>query len=162
VTREAMLEKIASAVAARNELLIIARTDARGVLGLEEAVVRAQLYKEAGADVIFPDGLESEAEFREFAQRVKGPLLANMTEFGKTPYISAGKFRELGYQIVIFPVTALRVAVRAAEGLLAELLETGTQEQWLNRMQTRDELYQLIGYDRYGELDQSVKRSSNS
>ena len=160
VSPSSMVEKVRAAVAARQCLLVIARTDARGVEGLDAAVARARLYKEAGADVIFPEGLESEAEFLSFAQQVDGMLLANMTEFGKTPYISAERFRELGYQIVIFPVTTLRVAVHAVEGVLAEIKEKGTQAAWLDRMQTREELYDLIEYDRYGDLGRSVARDS--
>ena len=158
VPAEAMAEKVAAAVQARQDLLVIARTDARGPLGMEEAVSRARLYQRAGADIIFPEGLESESEFARFAQELEGPLLANMTEFGKTPYISVERFRELGYQIVIFPVTALRVAAQAAEGVLREIEETGTQAAWVDRMQTRESLYELIQYDQYGALDKAVAR----
>lgn len=160
IPAEAMAEKVAAAVQARQELLVVARTDARATHGLEEAIRRARLYREAGADIIFPEALTSEAEFRAFAEAVPGPLLANMTEFGKTPYIKVEQFRRWGYQIVIFPVSTLRVAARAVEDFLRDLRDKGTQVDWLDRMQARAELYDLIGYADYEALDRRLAAPS--
>ncbi|OGP66027.1 MAG: methylisocitrate lyase [Deltaproteobacteria bacterium RBG_16_42_7] len=144
-----MAEKIRAACEARKDknFLIIARTDARGVHGFNNAVERAKMYAEAGADVIFPEALESMSEFQKFAAKVKTPLMANMTEFGKTPYITVNEFKEIGYPIVLFPMTAFRIGLKAMEGALIELKEKGTQKGFLKEMQTRKELYKLIGYD---------------
>lgn len=160
IPAEAMAEKVAAAVQARQELLVVARTDARATHGLEEAIRRARLYREAGADILFPEALTSEAEFQAFAEAVPGPLLANMTEFGKTPYIKVEQFRRWGYQIVIFPVSALRVAARAVEDFLRDLRDKGTQVDWLDRMHTRAELYDLIEYADYEAMDRRLAASS--
>ena len=157
IPAEEMVKKIIAAVEARRrETVIIARTDARGVDGLEEAIWRANLYVEAGADVIFPEALTSLEEFREFARRVKAPLLANMTEFGKTPYITVDEFREAGYKIVIFPVTTFRASMRASMEVLREIMERGTQKHILDRLMTRREFYELIGYYQYEERDREI------
>lgn len=158
VPAEEMAKKIRAAAEARSDpdFVIVARTDARGVEGLEEAVWRAQLYLEAGADVIFPEALTSKDEFAEFAKRVKAPLLANMTEFGKTPYITARDFEEMGYKIVIFPVTTFRAAMGAAKKVLAEILEKGTQKNVLDQLMTRQEFYELIGYWDYERIDARI------
>lgn len=156
VPPEDMARKVAAAAGARQHALIVARTDARAVEGLEGAVRRALLYREAGADVIFPEALESEEEFAEFARRVGGWLLANMTEFGRSPYLPAGRLAELGYKLVIFPVTALRAAVKAAEDVLRAVREQGTQVGVLDRLQTRQELYERIGYHAYEEWDAAL------
>ena len=153
VPAEAFAEKIRAAAQARTDLVVVARTDAKALHGMDEAIRRARLYRDAGADVIFPEALESEDEFRTMADAVGPPLLANMTEFGKTPYLTVDRFGELGYNIVISPVTALRVAARAMESALADLKRDGTQEPRLDDMQTREELYRLIRYDGYRELD---------
>jgi methylisocitrate lyase len=144
-----MTAKIEAAAHARSDedFLIIARTDARGVDGLEAAVDRAHHYLRAGADGIFPEGLESKAEFAEFARNVKAPLLANMTEFGRTPYLRAREFEQMGYRMVIFPLTTFRVSMKAVEDCLRDLKRSGTQRPWLKRLQTREELYDLLGYD---------------
>ncbi len=155
---EAFAEKVAAAARAREHLVVIARTDARATHGFDEAVRRGLAYREAGADVIFPEALETEQELAEYARAVPGPLLANMTEFGKGPMLPARRLFELGYQIVIFPVSAARVAARAAGAFYQELLRDGTQSGWLDRMMTREELYELIGYDDYAELDRSLAR----
>ena len=131
--------------------MIIARTDARAVEGIEGAVRRAKAYAEAGADALFPEALESADEFQRFARDIRGagvtvPLVANMTEFGKTPLLSCAEFESLGYRGVLFPVTALRTALRAIEALLAELKLFGTQRDWLHHMMTRKELYTLLRY----------------
>jgi len=148
VPAEEMCEKIAAAAAAKTspDFLLLARTDARGVDGYDEAVRRAHLYLQAGADGIFPEALASEEEFARFARDVDAILLANMTEFGKTPYLPVDRFAELGYRIVIFPVTLQRVAAKAMANCLRELRAAGTQQGMLGRMQTRDELYDVLGY----------------
>jgi len=136
-------------------MLIVARTDAKAIAGIDETIRRANLYAEAGADVIFPEALQTEAEFKLAAKEIHAPLLANMTEFGKTPYISAAQFEDWGYKIVIFPVTTLRVAMKAVEGVLAELMQSGTQQSWVEQMQTRKELYDLIRYSDYESADKT-------
>ena len=153
-----MAAKIAAAVKARQDpaFFLIARTDARAVNGLEDAVARALLYLDAGADGIFPEALETEDEFAEFARRVPAPLLANMTEFGKSPLLTVEKLSTLGYRIVIFPMTQLRVMMKASESVLREIKETGGQRGHLDRMQTRAELYELIRYAAYTTLDQEI------
>jgi methylisocitrate lyase len=123
------------------------------------AVARAQLYLEAGADVIFPEALVTEEMFRAFARRIDAPLLANMTEFGRTPFFSAAQFEAMGYKMVIWPVSALRVANRAQDELYAVLRRDGTTEPMLERMQTRAELYATIGYHDFEQLDASIART---
>src|SRR3954466_10429108 len=149
VAIEDMNEKIAAAAAAKRDkdFLLIARTDARAVESFAKAVERAQNYLAAGADAIFPEALQSEQEFRDFAREVKAPLLANMTEFGKSPLLSLQNLAKLGYRMVIFPQTAFRVSMFAAGQMFRDLKASGTQEPWLDRMQTRKELYELLGYD---------------
>ena len=145
-----MVAKLRAAVRARRDkdFLIVARTDARAVEGFDAAVERARTYIAAGADAIFPEALETAAEFRAFAQRLRDvPLLANMTEFGKSPLLSARHLTAMGYRMVIFPLTAFRVSMRASEQCLRELKRRGTQRAWLDRMQTRAELYDLLDYD---------------
>jgi methylisocitrate lyase len=149
VAVEDINEKIAAAAAAKRDknFLLIARTDARAVETFAKAVDRAQSYLSAGADAIFPEALQSEQEFRDFAREVKAPLLANMTEFGKSPLLSLGQLTELGYRMVIYPQTAFRVSMFAAAQMLRDLKKSGTQAGWVDRMQTRQELYDLLGYD---------------
>lgn len=156
VSAEAFAEKVRAAVHARKDLLVVARTDARATHGLDEAIRRGRLYKEAGADVIFPEALETEDEFKTYADAVGGPLLANMTEFGKSPYLTVERLGELGYSIVIFPVTTLRAAMKTVESVLCDIRDKGTQSGWLQNMQTRKELYQLIEYQRYEETDRQL------
>lgn len=154
---EDMVRKIRSAVRARREALIVARTDARAVEGLDQAVERAKAYVEAGADIIFPEALTSEEEFREFSSKFRGaPLLANMTEFGKTPLIPAQRFREMGYKFVIFPVTLFRAAARAMEEVLDYIRDKGTQEGVLERLMTRSKQYEVIRYKFYQDLDREL------
>ena len=150
-----MERKLAAAVEARQnpDFMLIARVDARHVEGFEHSVERGQRYLAAGADAIFPEALESPEEFGRYAQQVDGPLLANMTEFGKTPLLSAAQFQGLGYAMVIYPMTAFRVMMKAVEGVLQTIRQTGSQAEWLDRMQTRAELYELLRYDRYAEID---------
>jgi methylisocitrate lyase len=146
---EEMTEKIKAAVTARRDpdFMMIARTDARAVEDFDRTLERAQRYVEAGADAIFPEALQSEEEFRDFASEIDVPLLANMTEFGKSPLLSFQNLVELGYRMVIFPQSAFRVSMKASEQLLRALKESGTQQEWLNEMQTRQELYELLNYD---------------
>jgi methylisocitrate lyase len=146
---EEMNEKITAAAAAKRDkdFLLIARTDARAAENFARAVERAQSYLSAGADAIFPEALQSEEEFRDFAKEVKAPLLANMTEFGKSPLLSHRQLGDLGYRMVIYPQTAFRVSMFAANEMLRDLKKTGTQESWLDRMQTRQDLYKMLDYD---------------
>lgn len=149
VPQSEFCEKLAAAAAARRDpdFLIIARTDARGVSGYDDAVARAHAYLKAGADAIFPEALQNREEFARFAKDVPAPLLANMTEFGKTPYMSADEFGAMGYRMVIFPVTLQRIAMKAVTDALITLKRERTQKNLLDRMQTRQELYDLLGYD---------------
>ena len=149
VDAEAMTEKIKAAVAARRDrdFMIIARTDARAVEDFARTIDRAQRYVEAGADAIFPEALQNAGEFRDFAREIDMPLLANMTEFGKSPLFSFMELAGFGYRMVIFPQSAFRVSMKASEGLLRALKKDGTQKEWLDQMQTRQELYKLLDYD---------------
>jgi methylisocitrate lyase len=150
-----MAAKIRAAVAARRDpdFVIIARTDARGVNGFADAVSRAKLYREAGADAIFAEAMESADEFAQFAREVPGVLLANMTEFGKSPNLDVKTLGDLGYRLILFPLTAFRVAMKAAEVTLASLLATGHQRDSIPMMQTRAELYDALGYTGYEQRD---------
>jgi methylisocitrate lyase len=151
--------KIAAAVKARRHLYIIARTDAADSEGMEGAVARAKLYLEAGADAIFPEALTTAAMFRTFACEVDGPLLANMTEFGRTPQVSLTEWRDFGYEVVIFPVSEFRIAARAVERFYANLHENGHVRETLPDMMTRAALYEIIGYYDYEALDTSIART---
>jgi methylisocitrate lyase len=152
-----MAAKIAAAAMARRHLYLIARTDAAASEGLDGAVARAKLYVEAGADAIFPEALTSAEMFREFAQRMPNvPLLANMTEFGRTPFFTASEFQEMGYRMVIWPVSSLRVANKAQANLFAALKRDGGTHNLTGEMQTRAELYELIGLKDYEALDASI------
>ena len=156
---EDMARKVAAAVRAARHLRIIARTDARASEGLEAAIARAKLYLEAGAHAIFPEALTTEDDFRAFASAVRCPLLANMTEFGRSPLLPADELARLGYKMVIWPVTALRIAGRAMEECYAVLAKHGTQTMLLDRMQSRRELYDVIGYEDYEALDATIAKS---
>ncbi len=151
--------KIAAAVKGRSHLRIIARTDAAAVEGLDGAIKRATLYKEAGADVVFPDALPSEEDFRAFADAVPGPKMANMTEFGLTPYFTAEQFQDMGYDIVIWPATSMRVAAGAMAELYAHIRDHGGAEALIDKMPTRAELYETIGYYDYEALDEGIAKS---
>jgi methylisocitrate lyase len=153
---EDMAAKVAAARSARRHLYIIARTDAAASEGMDGAVARAKLYRSAGADAIFPEALTTADMFREFAQRVDAPLLANMTEFGRTPFFSAAEFQEMGYRMVIWPVSSLRVANKAQEALYAAIQRDGGTHSMLAQMQTRAELYETIGYHDFEALDASI------
>jgi methylisocitrate lyase len=149
VDLEEMVGKIKAAVAARRDpdFMIIARTDARAVEDFDRAVERAGEYLAAGADAIFPEALQSADEFRDFAKEIAVPLLANMTEFGKSPLLSVKDLSDFGYRMVIFPQSAFRVSMKASEEFLRALKKAGTQSNWLEKMQTRQDLYDLLDYD---------------
>ena len=144
-----MREKLKAAVAARrdSDFLVIARTDSRALEGFGEAIRRAHAYLENGADGIFPEALQSAQEFRDFAKEVNAPLLANMTEFGQSPLLRFDELAGYGYRMVIYPMSALRVAMKASEEFLRDLKKRGAQMEWLDRMQTRRQLYELLEYD---------------
>jgi methylisocitrate lyase len=159
IAPEEMARKVRAAIGAARHLRVVARTDAVELEGLDRAIARARLYRAAGAHVIFPDALRSEPELRAFAAAVPGPLMVNMTEFGRTPLLPAAELARLGYRLVIWPVSALRVAARAMDAFYADLARAGTQAAWLDRMQSRRELYELIRYHEYEALDDSIARS---
>ncbi len=168
ISAEAMAEKIRAACAARRDadFMVIARTDARGVTSFDDAVARAKCYLEAGADAIFPEALQSREELTKFAAAIGAhrrdagaTLVANMTEFGKTPLVGLAELAEMGYRLVIYPQTALRVAFGAITAMLADLRRDGDQRAWLDRMQTRAELYELLDYDGLERIDRAAVRS---
>jgi len=144
-----MVARIKAAIGARSDVdfMIIARTDARAVEGFDGAVERAGRYLKAGADAIFPEALQNADEFRAFAREVKAPLLANMTEFGKSPLLSFDELADFGYKMVIFPQSAFRVSMKATEEFLRVLKKAGTQSDWIKKMQTREQLYEVLDYD---------------
>jgi len=149
VDLETMIARIKAAVAARGDkdFLITARTDARGVEGFDRAVERAGEYLAAGADAIFPEALQSADEFRDFAKEIDRPLMANMTEFGKSPLLSFKQLADFGYRMVIFPQSAFRISMKTTAEFFAALKKSGTQGDWLDQMQSRQELYDLLDYD---------------
>ena len=149
VDLELMIARITAAVGARQDrdFLIIARTDARAVEGFKSALKRAEKYLAAGADAIFPEALQSADEFGDFAKEIKAPLMANMTEFGKSPLLSFKQLADFGYRMIIFPQSAFRVSMKASEKFFAALRKAGTQTDWLDQMQTRQQLYDLLDYD---------------
>ncbi|MFC4127302.1 methylisocitrate lyase [Nocardia rhizosphaerae] len=158
VPTEDMLRRLGAAVAARRDpnFVICARTDAAGIEGIDAAVDRAEAYADAGADLIFTEALRTPAEFEKFRAAVSVPLLANMTEFGKSELISAQTLEAIGYNAVIYPVTTLRLAMFAAETGLRRIFDTGTQADLLDRMQHRSRLYELLRYERYNEFDSDI------
>ncbi|MBM9466581.1 methylisocitrate lyase [Nakamurella leprariae] len=155
VSTDDMLIRIRAAVRGRRDpdFVICARTDARAVEGLDAAIDRAKAYVDAGADMIFVEALTGKADYERFRAAVDVPLLANMTEFGKTPLFTATELADLGVNVVIYPVTLLRLAMGAAEAGLAEIRSAGTQQGVVDRMQTRKRLYELLGYDEYATFD---------
>ena len=155
-----MAAKVAAAAKARRNLFVIARTDAAASEGIDGAVARAKLYMEAGADAIFPEALHSAEMFRAFAKAMPGvKLLANMTEFGRTPFFTASEFEAMGYSMVIWPVSALRAANKAQEGVYAAIQRDGGTQNAIDRMQTRQELYDTIRYHEYEALDASLVKT---
>jgi len=152
-----MAAKVAAAAKARRHLFVVARTDGAASEGIDGAVARARKYVEAGADAIFPEALYNADMFRAFAKAMPGvKLLANMTEFGQTPFFTAAEFESMGYKMVIWPVSGLRVANKAQEKLYRSLKRDGGTQNMLAEMQTRAELYQTIGYHQYEALDASI------
>ena len=154
-----MVQKIKAAAEAKTDsnFLIIARTDSRQKEGLQGALKRAQSYKDAGADMIFPESLNSKKEFETFKKALKDtPLMANMTEFGKSPLLSVKELEDLGYHLVIYPVTTLRLAMKAVEEGLQEIKEKGTQKNILDKMQQRRDLYKLLEYEKYNSFDKNI------
>lgn len=157
IAPEHMAGKIAAAAKARQDLRIIARTDAVESEGLAAAIARARLYVQAGADAIFPEALRDPEQFRTFAAAIDVPLLANMTEFGRTPQTSADEFAAMGYAMAIWPVSSLRVAAQAMQGFYETLKTTGTAKEMIETMQSRAELYDLISYFAYEALDKTIE-----
>lgn len=159
ISAEEMIQKIRTIKAVSPKLFIVARTDAKSVEGMDEAIHRAKQYLAAGADAIFPEALESQEDFQHFSQEVQCPLLANMTEFGRTPYYTAEQFESWGFHMVIYPVTSLRVAAKAYERVFEEINQTGSQKGSLSHMQTRNELYETIRYYDYEALDGKIAKT---
>lgn len=155
---EDMLRRLTAAISARRDpnFVICARTDAAGIEGIDAAIDRAKAYAEAGADLIFTEALHTTAEFEKFRAAVDTPLLANMTEFGKSELVPADVLERIGYNAVIYPVTTLRLAMFAAEQGLREIFARGTQSGALDRMQHRSRLYELLQYERYNEFDSDI------
>ena len=158
ISRDDMARKIMAAADARRDpnFVLFARTDSRATEGMDAAIDRAKAYVDAGADAVFPEAMENEKEFETFRKAIDVPMMANMTEFGKSPLLSAKQLEDMGYNLVIYPVTTLRLAMGAIRDGLAEMAKTGTQAGLLDRMQTRKELYELIRYEDYNNYDQSV------
>ena len=160
VETEEMNQKIRAAIDARRDCAIIARTDARAVEGMSGAIERAKSYAENGADIIFPEALVNRREFRTFSQSIDTPLLANMTEFGKTPLLPSDFFRRSGYRYVIFPVTAFRAAAKAAETVYSTLKSDGSQKRVMNKLMTRSQQYDVIHYGDYEMKDRTFSIKS--
>jgi methylisocitrate lyase len=158
VDTEVAVRRIKAAVAARRDpgFVIAARTDAAAVNGIADAIDRAKAYADAGADLIFPEAMANEADFERFRAAIDTPILANMTEFGKSKLLDAKTLENLGVNMVIYPVTLLRLAMHAAGAGLAEIADRGTQEGLLDQMQTRSDLYDLLDYEAYSSFDTSV------
>jgi methylisocitrate lyase len=158
VTTQTMVEKIRAAVSARRDrtFVIMARTDARASEGLDGVIARGKAYVDAGADAFFPEALADEGEFEKIRKAIQVPLLANMTEFGKSKLLTARQLSELGFNLVIYPVTTLRLAMKAIEGGLEVIRQQGSQESLLGGMQTRADLYDLLRYEDYAKFDKDV------
>ena len=153
-----MVRKISAAANAKTDrnFMLFARTDARATEGMDKAIDRAKAYVDAGADAIFPEAMQNENEFEIFRRAIDAPMMANMTEFGKSPLLSARTLAEIGYNLVIYPVTTLRLAMGVIQKGLAEIAETGTQSGLVQEMQTRAQLYDLIRYEDYNTFDQDI------
>lgn len=164
VTREEMIRKIKAAADAKRDpnFLLIARTDARASEGLEAAIDRAKAYIDAGAEMIFPEAMKDESDFEAFRKALDVPLLANMTEFGKSKILNKSQLENLGYNMVIYPVTTVRLAMKNVEDGLDHILETGSQEGFIDRMQTRQRLYEVLHYEDYNVFDKDIYNFSLS
>ncbi|WP_063042708.1 methylisocitrate lyase [Nocardia grenadensis] len=158
VPADEMVRRLRAAVSTRRDpnFVICARTDAAGIEGIDAAIERAQAYAEAGADLIFTEALHTADDFEKFRAAVSTPLLANMTEFGKSELLSAATLEKIGYNAIIYPVSTLRLAMFAAEAGLREIYAEGTQSGLLDRMQHRSRLYELLQYERYNEFDSDI------
>ena len=155
---EEMARKLRVAAESKRDpnFLLIARTDSRAVEGLDSAIDRAKAYVDAGAEMIFPEAMADESEFEAFRKAIDVPLLANMTEFGKSKLLNYGQLSDLGYNLIIYPVTALRLAMKAIEDGLTEIMNEGTQEHIIDRMQHRKRLYEIVKYEEYNEFDENI------
>jgi methylisocitrate lyase len=155
VSKNDMVKKIKAAVSARKnpDFVIIARTDARSVNGLEDAISRANDYVDAGADAIFSEALETKDEFKKFSKEVRAPLMANMTEFGKSPLLSVDELRSIGYRMVIFPLTVFRSVLKNMDSIYRNLYSAGTQRNFMDSLMSRKEYYDIIGYSDYEDED---------
>lgn len=155
VSIEEMTRKVVAAAAAKSDenFLVIARTDAKGVDGMQAAIDRAKAYVDAGAEMIFPEALANEREFEQFRKAIDVPLMANMTEFGKSPLLTTQQLTDLGFNLVIYPVTTLRLAMKAVENGLQSIADQGSQQAVVGEMQTRQELYDLLQYESYAKID---------
>lgn len=158
VSAEEMARKVKAAVKARSDLKVIVRTDAFAVEGMDGLLDRCRRYLDAGADAIFPEALTSQELFQEVAEKLDCPLLANMTEFGQSPFLTAEQLENYGYKMVIWPVSSLRIAAKAMELFCQQLSEDGTAHHQLDQMLTRKRLYELLEYDQYQYLDAAVAR----
>lgn len=158
IPRQQMINKIRAAVNAKidSNFLIIARTDAKSVEGIESAIERAKAYIDAGADAIFPEALHNEREMEIFRKAISVPLVSNMTEFGKTEILSLKQINNLGYNMVIYPVTMQRLAMKAVEDGLDSLKAYGSQHEVISVMQTRKRLYEVLEYEKYNDIDTSI------
>ncbi len=158
VTTDAMVQKLKAASDAKTDpnFLLIARTDARAAEGLDAAIDRAKAYVDAGADMIFPEAMKDESDFEAFRKAIDVPLLANMTEFGKSRLLTTSELENLGYNLVIYPVTTQRLAMFAVENGLNAIKTQGTQEGVLDQMQTRKRLYEVLDYEAYNKYDSSI------
>ena len=158
VTRDEMVRKVRAATDSRNDdnFLVIARTDARGVEGFDAAVGRAKAYVDAGADMIFPEAMKTQEEFEAFRKAIDVPLLANMTEFGKSRLLTRTELENLGFNLVIYPVTTQRLAMYGVEQGLKAIKETGNADAVLDIMQTRSRLYEVLDYPAYNKYDESL------
>lgn len=155
---ETMAKKVKAAADGKRDknFLIIARTDAKASEGLDKAIDRAKAYVDAGAEMIFPEAMYDEKDFEAFRKAIDVPLLANMTEFGKSKLLSTEQLTNLGYNLVIYPVTTVRLAMKAVEDGLDHILEKGSQEAIVENMQTRKRLYEVLDYDKYNKFDESI------
>ncbi|MCZ2257819.1 methylisocitrate lyase [Sporosarcina sp. G11-34] len=159
ISAEEMAQKIKVIKEVAPSLIVVARTDALSVEGMDAAINRMRLYVEAGADALFPEALTTKDEFKLVSKEFDVPLLANMTEFGRTDYFTADEFESFGYAMVIYPVTSLRVAAKAYELIFKEVFDKGTQKDALHMMQTRKELYDTIGLHEYEDLDEQIAKT---
>lgn len=158
VDKDIMCKKVRAAAEGRRDsnFVVIARTDARASEGLDKAIDRAKAYVDSGADMIFPEAMKDESEFEAFRKAISVPLLANMTEFGKSKLLNYEQLSNLGYNMVIYPVTTLRLAMKAVEDGLDHILENGSQEGILDNMQHRKRLYEILRYEEYNSFDKDI------